>query len=87
MRVINNTSNVTANFGGNPLNFISNNVQTIINSDPIFIEDNPQICYFYDFDRRCYFNPCDIVWYNDCEIKKCLNICKKIDNNVCIGYF
>lgn len=66
MRIINNTSSVSAEFLGIPSNFVSNNVQTIVN-DPIVPQCDCNICIFFDFCSGCYFNPCDNVREMPCN--------------------
>lgn len=66
MRIINNASNVSAKFQGLPSNFVSNNVQTIVN-DPVIPECKCDVCIFFDFCSGCYFNPCDFKREENCN--------------------
>ena len=93
MRIINNTSNVSAEFEGLPANFTSNNVQTIIN-DPVIPECKCNVCIFFDFCSGCYYNPCDFVRFdNSCPFPEPMGItfergqnCKNRCSHCCHKY-
>ena len=91
-----NIGNLNVNqvkFGGLPANFVSNNVQTIIN-DPVIPQCKCDICIFLDFCSGCFFNPCDFVrfdnsmpfpppidYFDDCQ-RSCFGDCQR-ENRFC----